>query len=37
MFYTILKQHRRKLRPDMRVLGDAYVKEEFRLANEKAN
>ncbi|CAD8075279.1 unnamed protein product [Paramecium primaurelia] len=37
VFYTILKQHRRKLRPEMRILGDAYVKEEFRQAHQKAN
>jgi hypothetical protein len=30
VFYTILKQHRRKLREDLRILGDAYVKDEFR-------
>ena len=30
LYRTILKQHRFKLPPEMRALGDRYVKEEFR-------
>lgn len=37
VFYTVLKQHRKKLLPDVRIFGDSYVKEEFRQANDKAS
>lgn len=36
LYRKILREHRIKLTPEQRFLGDRYVKEEFKL-NKKAN
>lgn len=37
LYRRILRVHRRKLDPEMRVLGDLYVKAEFRAHRETEN
>lgn len=37
LYRRILRVHRRKLEPEMRVLGDSYVKSEFRLHKNVEN
>lgn len=37
LYRRILRVHRRKLQPEMRVLGDSYVKSEFRLHKNVEN
>lgn len=37
LYRRILRVHRRKLQPEMRVLGDSYVKSEFRAHKTAEN
>ncbi|KAI9926722.1 hypothetical protein ASPWEDRAFT_120973 [Aspergillus wentii DTO 134E9] len=37
LYRRILRVHRRKLEPEMRVLGDSYVKSEFRAHKDVEN
>lgn len=37
LYRRILRVHRRKLQPEMRVLGDSYVKNEFRAHKNVEN